>query len=164
MDTEEYVKEKADLEKEINIMREHLENHKPIFRTAIEYGLTFSKNRHISYGEKKRGYRIGYAGGSGTVRCVYLDLFLAEDDSIIKDVGPIIEEMKEHPRYKFYEETDYIEMGWKGWDFRYTNGDERKELYMLPKFLVRAFFEEATKCRKVCTGEFTEVMKTECEE
>jgi len=136
--------------------RAFLEKHKPLFRTAMEYGCMFSKNHDDSYPHIKRASSITFACGGITIDAVALDLYLGEDDSIIKDVGPIIEDLKEHPQLKFLEDTEYLEMGWKGWDFRRRDNGAR--------LLVRAWFEQSTKCKKVGTGKFKEVMEVICEE
>lgn len=164
MTTKDYKREQEELEKTIQKMRDHLEAHKPIFRTALEYGLMYSKEEYEfskHFDDKARMYRVGYAYGPYTVDAVYLDLYLGESDSIIRDVGPIIEEMREHPRYKFDRVADYIEMGWTGWRFDYTGGPKDG---IKASLLIRVWFESSNKCKKVGTGEFEEKMRVECEE
>ena len=139
--------------------RDFLKRHKPLFRTAIEYGNMFSHNDKWEYPITKRRADVTFAVGSGLINCVALNLYLGPEDSIIKDVGPIIEELKEHPYLKFKAESDYIENGWKSWDFN------MKTILGLPATLkVRAFFEASTKCKKVGTGKFEEIMEVQCEE
>ena len=150
-----YIVAEAELLEQQAKDRKHLENHRPLFRTAMEYGLMFSKNNRGFCGQE-RGSDSNYTVGFNTINCVSLNLSLGKSDSIIKDVGPIIEDLKEHPYLKFLGEQDYVEVGWKGWKFRHkeTGGE----------LLVRAWFENTTKCKKVGTGKFDEVMEVVCEE
>ena len=158
------------MEENIIRMREHLASHKPLFRTAIEFGLMFSKIAYDYWKTDFNSQDIIYACGLGTIHCVCLNLRLGKDGSIIRDVGPVIEEMKEHPYYAFEKEDEYIEGGWKSWNFRYIgNGAKKNEkgkydLYMLPLLMIRCFYENAIKCQKVGTGKFEEIMKVVCEE
>jgi len=138
--------------------RDFLKRHKPLFRTAIEYGNMFSHNDKWEYPITKRRADVTFAVGSGLINCVALNLYLGPEDSIIKDVGPIIEELKEHPYLKFKAESDYIENGWKGWDFSMETNPGTAQLK------VRAFFESSNKCKKVGTGKFEEIMEIQCEE
>jgi hypothetical protein len=158
------------MEESIIRMREHLAFHKPLFRTAIEYGLMFSKIAYDYSSADFNSQDITYACGLGTIHCVSLNLRLGKNGSIIRDIGPIIEEMKEHSHYVFDKEDEYIEGGWKSWNFRYIgngakkNGKEEYNLHMLPQLMIRCFFENAIKCRKVGTGKFEEIMEVICEE
>ncbi len=140
--------------------RKTVELYKPLVRTAIEFACKFSKNHKRNWGDKTRGSDLSFALGFNSINCLSLNLRLAEKDSIAKDVGPLIEELSDHPRLEFKEDAEYIEMGWVGWSFKLKgkfNGHT-------PELLVRAWFENATACKKVGTGEFEEKMKVVCEE
>jgi len=138
-----------------------LKAHKPLFQIAMEYGYYFSHKNEHDWSDKDRATTMCFAMGGGTINCLALDLHLGENDSIIKDVGPIIEDLKEHPHLKFRETSDYIDAGWKGWDFDLKNGNGTSPKASLK---VRAWFETSTKCKKVGTGKFEEKMKIVCEE
>ena len=68
--------------------------------------------------------------------------------------------MKEDPNLVFHQECKYIDAGWTGWDFK----TKVKRKHKNPILKVRAFFEYATKCKKVGTGKFEETMELICEE
>ena len=137
---------------------EFLELHKPLFPIAEKYANIFSENHQSRYGLKERSSEIVFASGTGTINCLSLNLNLGEGDSTIKDVGPIIEDLKEHPDIEFVGECDYLEVGWIGWNFKLK---ATKKPIILK---VRAWFENTTKCKKVGTGKFEEVMEVQCEE
>ena len=135
-----------------------LKAYEPLFVLAMHYGHIFSDKTEWEYGEKTRCFDLTFALGPSTINCLALNLRLGENDSTIRDIGPIIEEMKEDPRLIFHEECEYIAIGWTGWNFKTEEG------YGKPILKVRAFFENATKCRKVGTGKFEETMELICEE
>ena len=139
--------------------RDFLKRHEPLFCIAAKYSNMFSHNDKWEYPIKKRRADVSFAVGISLINCVALNLYLGPEDSIIKDIGPIIEELKEHLYLKFKTESDYIENGWKGWDF---------SMETIPgshaTLKVRAFFEASIKCKKVGTGKFEEIMEIQCEE
>ncbi len=146
------------LQKDHEDETQFLEGHKPLFPIAEKYANIFSENHQARYVSKDRSSGVGFALGSGTINCLYLDLRLGEGDSTIKYVGPIIEDLKEHPDIEFIEKCEYIEMGWMGWDFKLKSSS------VLIIFKVRAWFGNTTKCKLVGTGRFDEIMEVQCEE
>lgn len=147
-----------ELEEQQEKERSRLKKQKPLFRLAMEYGSMFSHNHDLEYisDVKERSSQMTYAVGSSTIDCVALDLYLEPSDDMTRDVGPIIEELKDHPRLKLIGDNDYIEVGWKGWEFRY------RDFGVDEKFLVRAWFGSSKSCKVVGTGEFKEVKKVVC--
>ena len=146
--------EKEILEKHQDELNQ-LKKHKPLFKIAMEYGLMYSKNHQGIWSEEKSS-DSSFALGTGTINCLSLNLSLDKDGSIIRDIGPIIEELKEHPRLKFIKEHDFIEAGWKGWKFQHKETEGN--------LLVRVWFENSRKCKKVGTGEYEEIMEVVCED
>ncbi len=147
-----------DLQKNHENETQFLERHKPLFPIAEKYANIFSENHEDRYASKDRNSDITFALSGGTINCLSLNLRLGEGDSIIKYVGPIIEDLKEHPDIEFIEKCEYLEIGWMGWDFKLKSSSA------LTIFKVRAWFGNTTKCKLVGTGKFDEIMEVQCEE
>jgi hypothetical protein len=148
--------------KECDKLMETVSSYKPLIHIAWEFGLRFSKNENSYWDVAKdeRCVSMNYAQGIGTIEGLSLNLYLSENDSIIRDVGPIIESLKEHPKLSFVKRQDYEEIKWRGWEFVLkTNEKEIK-----PTLLVRAWYERAKKCNLVGTGRFEEIKEMVCEE
>ena len=153
------------LEEELEYQRDRMKKihaHSPLFLIATEYGREFTNNIGWDHSTPERQFDITYAWGTGVINAVALNLRLGEQDTITKDVWPIVEEIMEDPRLEFKEDCEYIEMGWKGWNFllRTANGNND----FRPTLKIRAWFEKSIKCKKVGTGKFEEVMEVVCEE
>jgi len=153
--------ENAELEEQA-LRNEKLKAHKPLFQIAMEYGCRFSHQHKHSFGDTHRASNMIFALGGGTIDCLALDLYLGEEDTINKDIAFIVEELKEHPRLEFTGDGEYLEMGWKSWNFKLKGG--KAIGYSLPLLKVRAWFESSKKCRKVGTGKFEEVMEVVCDD
>lgn len=138
----------------------HLDKHRPLFsigkRIAEKWSNQHEKNYNTNETMKQRYSDITYAVGSSTINCLSVNLRLGSEDSIIKDVGPEIEDLRNDKRFEFIEDSQYLEMGWKGWRFKY------KETGGI--LLVRAWFEKSTKCELKGTGKFEEIKELVCEE
>ena len=155
-----------DAEKELKARHqeelERLRAHKPLFQIAMEMGCRFSLN-HDPIGQQ-RASTMTFSLGIGTINCLALDLRLGPNDSILKDVGPIVEALREHPVLEERGETEYLEMGWKGWDFRLKPPQPNQSNAHEAQLKVRVWFKNSRKCRLVGTGEYEEKMKLMCEE
>ena len=137
-----------------------VELYRPLVKTGIEFSCKWSKTHKRNWEAKHRYSDLNFAIGLGTINCLGLNLHLGKTDSITKDVGPIIEELMEHPHFQEPTSNDNPQYGFVGWEFRARgkfNGHH-------PSLLVRAWFKESDKCKTVGTGEFEEKMKVVCEE
>jgi hypothetical protein len=136
--------------------------YKPLILIAWEYGLRFSKNENSCWNVAKdeRCVDMNYAQGMGTIGGLSLNLYLSENDSIIRDVGPIIESLKEHHKLSFVERRDYGDMNWRGWEFALKTNEKKPK----PTLLVRAWYERSKKCKLIGTGKFEEIKEMVCEE
>jgi len=142
-----------------------IKRYEPLFEIVHEYAEKFSENHQ--HDGNKRHSDLTFALNSGTINALSLNLYLAPDDKIIKDIGWIVEELKDSAKFEFIKEGDYIEIGWKGWRFKFKDkymGEESNSPVIYPEFLLRVWFGNSRHCKKVGTGKFEEVMKVECEE
>ncbi len=139
---------------------------KPLLDIANRLLPMWSENISWRVENGNRAADLTYASGIGTINCFSINLRLGENDTITKDVAFILDELMNHPDLEFECEDDYIDMGWRGWKFKYI-GWHKRSLHWLrksePRLLLRAWFEQSTKCKKVGTGKFEEVMEVVCE-
>ena len=139
---------------------------KPLFDIAAKILPMWSLNTDSYAGKGKRAAYLSYTSGIGTINCLSINLYLGENDTITDDIALILDELMNHPDLEHHGDNDYIEMGWKGWDFKYT-GWHKRSLHWLrdvePRLLLRAWFENSTKCKKVGTGKYEEIMEVVCE-
>lgn len=152
---ENYKSIMRDLVKENQEAIKELEEHQPFFEIIEKLAEEFSPNHECDYISKKRSSQIGYAQGIGTVQALYLDLRMAKDDTIALDIKHIVNQLKLNKLLKFTRKAEYVEMGWIGWKFEIPDTKAR--------LLVRAWFENSTRCRKEGTGEFEEKMQVVCQ-
>jgi len=139
-----------------------LRGYRNLFEIATMYAEKFS-DRHKPDGNnynkthKLRRSSLTYSQELGSIEALGLDLHLGEKDSIIKNVGWIVEELKSRPDLKFIKDHDYLDFKWKGWEFRAVTNNKAT-------LLIRAWFEHSTKCELRPTGETKEIMEVVCQE
>jgi len=138
--------------------RIQLKKYQPLFLLLHRYGDLFSKNHKYSSDGTRFSYII-YATGIATISCITLDLHMGKKDSILLDIMPIVDDIKGLDNVEFTERSDYEEMKWAGWNFKYYISEEKDYVH----FKIRAFFEYTTKCKVVGTGKFEEKLKVVCE-
>ncbi len=97
---------------------------------------------------------VGCAVGIGTIDCLYVSLYLTEDEPIQK-IRPFLRTMAETRLFKPAEKRDYLELSWMGWGF--TEKEPPRNTV-----LVRVWYGASMVCTKEPTGKTVEEMEVVC--
>ena len=134
-----------------------LRKNRSMFKVAKKIAERWSDCHQYS-GSMEKDYcrysTVGWSWGSGVIGGIAVHLHLGKEDSLFKDVGPIIEELRE--RFEAGEESFSAEEYFTWKQYKFKNG--------IAELTVRVWPEKSTKCKLVPTGEFEEKYKIECEE
>lgn len=148
------------MEKEMAHRRKFIEAYRSVFPIGNEIAQRWIR------GKKGREAGTDLAYGVITVDCLCIDLYLVGSDDLLRDVEPMMDVLIDDPLFDYQGQSEYAEVGWKGWDFHYTGttlesrwgSDQNAPI----KVKVRAWFENSQSCKVVETGEFKPVIKIMC--